>query len=128
MVFINTDAATSFLTLYGLLSPARHFLICNPCPPGGGGEYKSTVHVHLKVWHCKMCIFVVLCVDETLFYMREYSDARKLPKSYPSPPPPPPPPLKTDAATSLLTLYWILSPARNYLICNPCPPMVVGLM
>jgi hypothetical protein len=26
-----------------------------------------------------MCIFVVLCVDETLFYMREYSDAIKLP-------------------------------------------------
>jgi hypothetical protein len=25
-----------------------------------------------------MCIFVVLCVDETLFYMREYSDAIKL--------------------------------------------------
>ena len=21
-------------------------------------EYKSTVHVHLKVWYCKMCIFV----------------------------------------------------------------------
>jgi hypothetical protein len=32
-----------------------------------------------------MCIFVVLCVDETLFYMCEYSDAIKLPKSY-SPP------------------------------------------
>ena len=29
----------------------------------------------------KMCIFVALCVDETLFYMREYSDAIKLPKS-----------------------------------------------
>jgi hypothetical protein len=29
-----------------------------------------------------MCIFVVLCVDETLFYMREYSDAVKLPKSF----------------------------------------------
>ena len=26
-----------------------------------------------------MRIFVVLCVDETLFYMREYSDAIKLP-------------------------------------------------
>jgi hypothetical protein len=26
-----------------------------------------------------MCIFVVLCVDETLFYMCEYSDAIKLP-------------------------------------------------
>ena len=37
-----------------------------------------------------MCIFVVLCVDET-YYMREYSDAIKLPKSYPPPPPPPPP-------------------------------------
>ena len=34
-----------------------------------------------------MCIFVVLCVDETLFYMCEYSDAIKLPKYY-SPPPP----------------------------------------
>jgi hypothetical protein len=29
-----------------------------------------------------MCIFVVLCVDETLFYIREYNDAIKLPKSY----------------------------------------------
>ena len=38
-------------------------------------EYKSTVHIHVKVWYYKMCIFVVLCVDETLFYMREYSDA-----------------------------------------------------
>ena len=28
-----------------------------------------------------MCIFVVLCVDESLFYMPEYSDAIKLPKS-----------------------------------------------
>jgi hypothetical protein len=27
-----------------------------------------------------MCIFVILCVDETLFYMCEYSDAIKLPK------------------------------------------------
>ena len=45
-------------------------------------EYKSAVvHVHVKVKYCKMCIFVVLCVDETLFYMREYSDAIKLPKS-----------------------------------------------
>ena len=44
-------------------------------------EYKSTVHIHVKVWYCKMCIFVVLCVDETLFYMREYSDAIKQPKS-----------------------------------------------
>jgi hypothetical protein len=25
-----------------------------------------------------MCIFVILCVDETLFYMCEYSDAIKL--------------------------------------------------
>ena len=37
-----------------------------------------------------MCIFVVLCVDET-YYMRECSDAIKLTKSYPPPPPPPPP-------------------------------------
>jgi hypothetical protein len=27
-----------------------------------------------------MCIFVILCVDETLFYMCEYSDVIKLPK------------------------------------------------
>jgi hypothetical protein len=33
-----------------------------------------------------MCIFVVLCVDETLFYMREYSDAIKLPNSFFIPP------------------------------------------
>ena len=45
-------------------------------------EYKSTVHVHVKVWYRKMCIFVVLCVDEALFYMCEYSDAIKLPKYY----------------------------------------------
>jgi hypothetical protein len=37
-------------------------------------EYKSTGHVHDNVWYCKMCIFVVLCVDET-YFMREYSDA-----------------------------------------------------
>ena len=36
-----------------------------------------------------MCIFVVLCVDEA-YYMREYSDAIKLPKASPSPHPPPP--------------------------------------
>jgi hypothetical protein len=29
-----------------------------------------------------MCIFVILCVEKTLFYMREYSDAIKLPKSF----------------------------------------------
>jgi hypothetical protein len=50
-------------------------------------EHKSTVQVHLKVWYCKMCIFGVLCVDETHYFMREYSDAIKLPKSYPPPPP-----------------------------------------
>jgi hypothetical protein len=33
------------------------------------------MYAHVNVWYCKMCIFVVLCVDETLFYMREYSDA-----------------------------------------------------
>jgi hypothetical protein len=30
-------------------------------------EYKSTVHIHVKVWYCKMCIFVDLCVDETYY-------------------------------------------------------------
>jgi hypothetical protein len=33
-----------------------------------------------------MCIFVVLCVDETYYFMREYSDAIKLHKSYHPPP------------------------------------------
>ena len=28
-------------------------------------NYKSTVRVHAKVYYCKMCIFAVLCVDET---------------------------------------------------------------
>jgi hypothetical protein len=32
-------------------------------------EYKSTVHIHVKVWYCKMCIFVVLCVDETYYFI-----------------------------------------------------------
>jgi hypothetical protein len=32
-------------------------------------EYKSTVHVHVKVWYCKMCIFVILCVDETYYFI-----------------------------------------------------------
>jgi hypothetical protein len=32
-----------------------------------------------------MCIFVVLCVDETYYHMREYSDVIKLPESYPPP-------------------------------------------
>jgi uncharacterized membrane protein (DUF106 family) len=32
-------------------------------------EYKSTVHVHVKVWYCKMCIFVVLCVDEAYYFI-----------------------------------------------------------
>ena len=35
--------------------------------------------------------------------------------------------INTDAATPFLTLYWLLSPARNYLICNPCPPREVGV-
>jgi hypothetical protein len=39
-----------------------------------------------------MCIFVVLCVDETHYFMREYSDAIKLPESYPPPFALPPPP------------------------------------
>ena len=34
-----------------------------------------------------MCIFVVLCVDETYYFMCEYSDAIKLPKSYSHLPP-----------------------------------------
>jgi hypothetical protein len=38
-------------------------------------EYKSTVHVHVKVWYCKMCIFVVLFVDET--YLTSF-DSQKL--------------------------------------------------
>jgi hypothetical protein len=33
-------------------------------------EYKSTVHVHVKVKYCKMCIFVILCVDETYYFIR----------------------------------------------------------
>ena len=32
-------------------------------------EYKSTVHIHVKVWYWKMCIFVVLSVDETYYFM-----------------------------------------------------------
>ena len=32
-------------------------------------EYKSTVHIHVKVWYWKMCIFVVLCVDETYYFI-----------------------------------------------------------
>ena len=32
-------------------------------------EYKSTVHVHVKVRYCKMCIFVVLCVDEAYYFI-----------------------------------------------------------
>ena len=36
-------------------------------------EYKSTVHVHVKVWYCKMCIFVALCwLNILLFYRCEY--------------------------------------------------------
>ena len=33
-------------------------------------EYKSTVHVHVKVWYPKMYIFVVSCVDETLYVIQ----------------------------------------------------------
>ena len=32
-------------------------------------EYKSTVHVQVKVIYCKMCIFVVWCVDETYYFI-----------------------------------------------------------
>ena len=32
-------------------------------------EYKSTVHVHVKVWYSKMCSFVVLCVDERYYFI-----------------------------------------------------------
>ena len=33
-------------------------------------EYKSIVHdVHVKVWYRKMCSFVVLCVDETYYFI-----------------------------------------------------------
>ena len=34
----------------------------------------------------KMCIFVVLCVDETYYFICVNSDAIKIPKSYSSPP------------------------------------------
>ena len=40
----------------------------------------------LRFKYCKMFIFVVLCVDETYYFMCEYSDAIKLPKSLPPPP------------------------------------------
>ena len=53
-----------------------------------------------------MCIFVNLCVDETLFYVCEYSDAIKLPKSY-SPPPPPPPPLMVTGTGYRLSHFWL---------------------
>jgi hypothetical protein len=62
MVFINNDAATSlkfigsFYWLYKALN--THY------------EYKSTVHVHVKVIYCKMCIFVVWCV---IYLYRCYS-------------------------------------------------------
>ena len=32
-------------------------------------ETKSTVNAHVKVWYCKMCSFVVLCVDETYYFI-----------------------------------------------------------
>jgi hypothetical protein len=32
-------------------------------------EYKSTVHVHVNGWYLKMCIFVVLCFDETYYFI-----------------------------------------------------------
>jgi hypothetical protein len=51
MVFINTGAATSFLTsLYWLLSPARNYLICNPCPPWGGGMGVVLLHHYIHAY------------------------------------------------------------------------------
>jgi hypothetical protein len=44
-------------------------------------KFKSTVPLHVKIWYCKMCIFVVLCVDETYYFICVVSDAIKLPKS-----------------------------------------------
>ena len=50
--------------------------------------------LRFNIVHCKMCIFVVLCVDETyyfIFFMCEYSDAINYPN--PTHPPSPPPPM-----------------------------------
>jgi hypothetical protein len=35
--FLETLMQQLLLTLYLLLSPARNYFICNPCPPWGGG-------------------------------------------------------------------------------------------
>ena len=50
--------------------------------------------LRFNIVHCKMCIFVVLCVDETyyfIFFMCEYSDAINYPNPTHPPSPPPPP-------------------------------------
>ena len=63
MVFINTDAATPFLTLYWLLSPARNYLICNPCPPWGGGGRGDICCVQ------NHCFFLYMYVPLFFFYL-----------------------------------------------------------
>ena len=45
ILWLGTDAATSFLPLYLLLSPSRNYLFCNHRPPrkGGGGDLCSFI-------------------------------------------------------------------------------------
>ena len=38
ILWLGTDAATSFLPLYLLLSPSRNYLFCNHHPPRGRGD------------------------------------------------------------------------------------------
>ena len=54
--FLETLMQQLLLTLYLLLSPARNYFICNPCPPWGGGRervgfgqfYCITIFAHIN--------------------------------------------------------------------------------
>ena len=48
-------------------------------------EYKSTVHIHVKFIYLKKCIFVVLCVDETYYFICVNIVMQQ---NYPNPTPP----------------------------------------
>ena len=51
--FLWTLQQLRFLTLYWLLTPARNYLICNPCPPRGRGGVIWVVLLHHYIQHNK---------------------------------------------------------------------------
>ena len=57
ILWLGTDAATSFLPLYLLLSPSRNYLFCNHHPPWGRGSIWVVLLHHYIHTYKIICFF-----------------------------------------------------------------------